>query len=99
MEWWLALLIFLAGVLARVFVPWLIVRYKRPDDPDSKWTWRYIFPQLIAVVVLLLVAPILMDDPEALTEMRPVMVYILGWGTADIGKTIFLDVPNLVRDY
>ena len=52
MEWWLALLIFLAGVLARVFVPWLIVRYKRPDDPDSKWTWRYIFPQLIAVVVL-----------------------------------------------
>ena len=95
MELWLALLIFLAGVLARVFVPWLITRYRKPDDPKSKWNWRYVFPQLIAFLVLVLVAPIIMDDPEALTTMRPVMVYIAGWGTADIGKTIFLDVPGL----
>ena len=97
MELWLALLIFLAGVLARIFVPWLIVRYKKPDDPESKWSWRYVFPQLIAFLVLILVAPILMDDPESLTEMRPVMIYIAGWGTADLGKTVFLDVPGLTR--
>ena len=97
MSIWIAVLIFIGGVFARVLVPWLIVRYKNPDDPESKWSWRYIWPQLIAVAVLLLVAPILMDDPEALTEMRPVLIYIAGWGTADIGKTIFLDVPGLAR--
>lgn len=97
MELWLALVLFGLGVLARVFVPWLIVRIKKPDDPESKWSWRYIWPQLVAVLVLLLVAPILMDDPEALTDMRPVMAYIVGWGTADLGKTLFLDVPSLAR--
>ncbi len=97
MQIWLVVLILIAGVLARVVVPWLIVRYKRPDDPESKWTWRYVWPQIIAFVVLLLVVPILMDDPEALTDMRPVTIYIVGWGTADIGKTIFLDVPGAIR--
>lgn len=97
MQLWLAILIFLAGVGARILVPWLLVRYQKPDDPESKWSWRYIWPQLIAVLILILVAPILMDDPEALTEMRPVMAYIVGWGTADIGKTLFLDIPKVAR--
>ncbi len=92
---WVVLGVFLLGVVARVFVPWLIVRSK--DPANGKWSWKYFWPQLIAVLVLLLVAPIVAPDIEEVGQLSVVPAYILGWGTADLGKTLFLDVGGLIR--
>lgn len=92
---WVALAVFLLGVVARVFVPWLIARVK--DPANSQWSIKYVWPQLVAVLVLLLVAPIVAPDIEEVGQLSIVPAYILGWGTADLGKTLFLDVPGLIR--
>ncbi len=93
---WFALVVFLLGFVARVFVPWLIARSKNPAN--SQWSWRYVWPQLIAVIVLLLVAPIVAPNIEEVGQLSMVPAYILGWGTADLGKTLFLDIPSVVRN-
>jgi hypothetical protein len=92
---WVSLAVFILGVVARVFVPWLIARSK--DPANGQWSWKYLWPQLIAVLVLILVAPIVAPNIEEVGQLSMVPAYILGWGTADLGKTLFLDVPGLIR--
>lgn len=95
---WLALGGFVLGALARVFVPWLVKRYRYPDDPDSKWTWRKVWPQFLGFGIVLVVSPVIADDPEAINTMKPVMAYMAGWGVADFAKTMFLDVPDAAKN-
>lgn len=79
------------GAIARVFVPWLIKRVREPDSPESKWNWRYLWPQLVTVLVLLLVAPLVAGDLDKTLALAPVPAYLSGWAIADLGKTIFVD--------
>ncbi len=88
---WLAFGGFVLGVLARVMVPWLVKRYRNPDN--AKWSWRYVWPQALGFFILLLVTPLVANDVEAVNTMKPVMAYLAGWGVADLGKTLFLDIP------
>ena len=88
---WIALGVFFLGIIARVFVPFLIKRAKHPDAPDSKWNWKYVWPQLIVVLVLVLVAPLVADDLNNLLSLGVVPAYLSGWAAADIGKTLFID--------
>ena len=88
---WVALAVFFLGIVARVFVPFLIKRAKYPDAPDSKWNWKYVWPQLITVGILVLVAPLVSDDIEGLLSLAIVPAYLSGWGAADLGKTLFID--------
>lgn len=85
------------GLVSRVFVPWMIERIRRPDDPALKWAWRYVWPQLLSVVVLVLVAPLVVSNIEQVLTMGVVAAYVFGWGAADIGKTLFLDGSDAVR--
>lgn len=87
---WLAVGAFGLGALAKLFVPWLLKRFRNPDAPDSKWDWRYLWPQLVAFVIVLLVAPVL-TDVEAINTMAPFGAYLAGWGLGDQAKTLILD--------
>lgn len=88
---WLAVGAFGLGALAKLFVPWLLKRYRDPDAEDSAWNWRYFWPQLVAFGIVMLVAPILSPDIETVTMMPPVGAYLAGWGLGDQAKTLILD--------
>ena len=72
------------GVISRIFVPWLNERRNNPDN--AKWSWRYVWPQLVAVVVVALLLPLVLSNVEAIGEMAFGAAYVIGWGVADIGR-------------
>lgn len=78
------------GALSNVFVPWLIKRVKDPDSPDSKFSWRYVWPKLVTFLIILLVAPVI-GNVEAITGLTFVPAYLAGWAIADLGQTFILD--------
>lgn len=88
---WLAVGAFGLGALAKLFVPWLIKRYRNPEAEDAKWNWRYFWPQLVAFAIVVLMAPVLSPDIESVLQMTPVMAYLAGWGLGDQAKTLILD--------
>lgn len=88
---WLAIGAFGLGALAKLFVPWLLKRYRNPDSADSAWNWRYFWPQLVAFGIVLLVAPLIVNDLDTISALPPVAAYLSGWGLGDQAKTLVLD--------
>ncbi len=72
------------GVVSRIFVPWLNERRLNPEN--AKWSWPYVWPQLIAVVVVALLLPLVLSNIEGMGEMAFSTTYVIGWGAADIGR-------------
>jgi hypothetical protein len=72
------------GVVSRVFVPWLNERRLNPDN--AKWDWRYVWPQLVGVVIAALLLPLVLTNMEGIGAMAFGSAYIMGWGAADIGR-------------
>jgi len=72
------------GLLSRIFVPWLNVR--RLDPENAKWSWRYVWPQLIAVVIAALLLPLVVSDLVAIGGMAFGPAWLIGWAAADIGR-------------
>jgi len=83
MEPYLAWIFLVLGILSRIFVPFLLARR---DDPNLSWSWRYIWPQLITVLVIFLVLPLLIADLEAVAGLAPAVAYLAGWAAADLGR-------------
>lgn len=83
MEPYLAWIFLVLGVLCRIFVPFLLARR---DDPTLSWSWRFIWPQLITVLVVFLVLPLLISDLEAVSSLAPAVAYLAGWAAADVGR-------------
>lgn len=72
------------GLVSRIFVPWLKAR---SDDPENaKWSWRYVWPQLIAVVIAGLLLPLVVSDLAGIGEMAFGAAWLIGWAAADIGR-------------
>ena len=77
--------LFLAtGILSRILVPWLIARR---DDPSLSWTWRYIWPQLVSFVVIVLMLPLLIANLADISSYDLQVAFLVGWGAADVGRT------------
>lgn len=75
------------GVLSRVFVPWLNARRANPDE--AKWSWRFVWPQIIAVAIVLLLLPLLLGTSlESVGDMTFVSAYLSGYAVADIGRLV-----------
>ena len=74
------------GVVSRVFVPYLNARRNNPEEAD--WSWRYLWPQLISVVVVALLLPLVLSNLESIGTMPLSASYIVGWGAADIGRFV-----------
>lgn len=75
----------LIGIAARVFVPWLSARQAAPNDPELKWNWNQLWPQLIAVLINVLILPLTIPDFSALQGGSYQVLFLAGWGAADIG--------------
>lgn len=75
------------GVVSRIFVPWLNVRRVNPEN--AKWSWRYVWPQLLSVLIAALLLPLMLSDLNLIGGMAFGAAYVAGWGAADIGR--FLD--------
>ncbi len=80
----LPFVLFVFGVICRVFLPWLIARR---DDPTLSWSWRYIWPQLVTAVIVLILVP-LFFDLDSLGTMKPIAAYLSGWAAADVGREV-----------
>jgi len=83
MEPYLAWLFLILGVISRVFVPFLLARR---DNPNLSWSWRFIWPQLITVLVVFLVLPLLIADLELISDLTPAVAYLSGWAATDVGR-------------
>ena len=72
------------GLLSRIFVPWLNERRLNPEE--AQWSWRYVWPQLIGVVVAALLLPLVISDLESIATLAFGPAWLMGWAAADIGR-------------
>ena len=75
------------GVLSRVFIPWLAKRRENPAE--AKWDWKFVWPQLVAAVLILLLLPVLVTDLEAVGTLPLQVGWLAGWAAADIGRKTY----------
>ena len=75
------------GVLARVFVPWLAKR--RQDPENAKWTWKFVWPQLLSVVLIFLLLPLVVSDLQSVGGLPWQAAWLAGWAAADIGRETY----------
>lgn len=78
---WLALGL---GLLSRVFVPWFNARRLNPEE--AKWSWRYVWPQLIGVGIAVLTLPFVVTDLESIGSLTFGPAWLIGWAAADLGR-------------
>lgn len=80
----LAVVLYLLGVAARVFWPYILAYLQ-----DGKvFDWRYVVGQLLVAVVGLFG---IMSAPEFLADLGALSffgVFVFGFGAADIGRTL-----------
>jgi hypothetical protein len=81
---WISLFV---GLVARIFVPWLAKR--REEDPPTKWEWKFVWPQLMAVAIIFLLLPLLISDLEAVQNLPFQAAWLAGWAAADIGRETY----------
>lgn len=77
----------LIGVVARIFIPWLAKRQMNPAE--AQWDWAYVWPQLLAVLMVLMLLPLVIDDISSLGQNTPQVAWLMGWGAADLGREIY----------
>ncbi len=75
------------GVLARVFVPWLAKRREKPEE--AKWSWNFVWPQLVSVALIFLLLPLLIGDLASLGGLPWQASWLAGWAAADIGRETY----------
>ena len=75
------------GVLARVFVPWLAKRREKPEE--AKWSWNFVWPQLVSVALIFLLLPLLIGDLSGLGGLPWQAGWLAGWAAADIGRETY----------
>ena len=81
-----------AGLALRVFIPWLA---KRQQDPENaKWNMKYVWPQVLAVVLVALLLPLTIADLSSLGDIPAQAAWVLGWGAADIGRKTYKTLAN-----
>lgn len=71
------------GILARIFVPWLNERRKKPS---LGWDMRYVWPQILGVIVIGLALPLLVPDLLSVGELTPQNAWLEGYGAASLGR-------------
>lgn len=81
-----------AGLLLRIFIPWLA---KRQMDPENaQWDWKYVWPQLLSVGIVALLLPLTIADLGSIAEIPAQAAWVLGWGAADIGRKTYKALAN-----
>lgn len=71
------------GILARIFVPFLIARR---EDPSLGWSWRYVWPQVLAFAIIALMLPVIVADLASIGELQYQAAFLVGWAAGDIGN-------------
>lgn len=75
------------GVMARVFVPWLAKRREEPEE--AKWSWKFVWPQLVSVGLIFLLLPLLLGDLSEMGGLPWQAAWLAGWAAADIGRETY----------
>jgi ABC-type phosphate/phosphonate transport system permease subunit len=83
----MSLLSMFLGLVARVAIPFLAKRRKNPDQ--AKWEWKFIWPQLLSFLMVVLVLPLVVSDLSGIWTMQYQAAWILGWGAADLGRQVY----------
>jgi hypothetical protein len=76
-----------AGILARMLIPWLVQVYKNRNGWN--WQWKYLRGQLVAAVIAFVALPLLLSDLAEVGSWGIQEAFLAGYGAAEIGR--FLD--------
>ena len=78
---WILLVV---GVIARIFVPFLIERQK---DPLLGWDFKkYVIPQLIGFTIIALMLPVIIPNLDSISDLDLQAAFLAGWAAGDIGN-------------
>ena len=83
---WLSLASLLAGIAARIFIPWL---QARRNDPSLSWAWRYVWPEVLGFVIVVLGLPMLVPDLQnVVLSLGWQAAWVVGVGAAEAGNIV-----------
>ena len=77
----------LFGLLSRIFIPWLAKRQK--DPISAKWSWKYVLPQIVSFLLVVLLLPLLINDLQLILDVSVQEGWLIGWGVGDIGRKTY----------
>jgi hypothetical protein len=83
---WLSLVSLLAGIAARIAIPWF---QARSNDPSLSWAWRYVWPEILGFVVVVLGLPMLVPDLQnVVLSLGWQAAWVVGVGAAEAGNIV-----------
>jgi len=71
------------GIFARILVPFLI---ERRENPSLTWDMKYVWPQIISFVIIVLMLPVIIPDLEGISSLAFQAAFLVGWAAGDIGN-------------
>ena len=77
----------LVGLAARVFIPWFAKR--RKDPANAKWSWPFVWPQLLSFGILILLLPLLVKELDRIADVPAQAAWLIGWAAGDIGRKTY----------
>lgn len=83
---WLSLISLFAGIAARIAIPWFQVRRA---DPSLSWQWRYVWPEILGFLIVVLGLPMLVPDlQEVVLSLNWQAAWVVGVGAAEAGNMV-----------
>jgi hypothetical protein len=87
----------IAGILARMLIPWLVKVYESQNG--FNWEWKYLRGQAISVVIIFIALPLLLSDIKDVVNWAPQAAFLAGYGAAEIGGFVDKKVENNIGRY
>ena len=83
------------GVLARMFIPYLVKLYKNSRAEKNgntpaklNWEWKYLRGQAIAALIIFIAFPLLVSDLASVGGWDQQAAFLAGYGVAEIGRFV-----------
>lgn len=97
---------FVLGIIAAVFIPYLnelqsdaVAALNDPEapPPDRRLKWKYIWPKLLSVIIVLVSLPLLVADLSIVATLGPQAAWLLGMGSASPGEYVRKALDNRAK--
>lgn len=86
-----AVVFFVLGILANVFIPYLLELQAAAEDPENHpgvLSWKYVLPKIIAVLVLIFTLPLTYPDLDTVLSLPWQTAFIAGYGVSAVGELV-----------
>jgi len=62
---------------------------RRANPEEAQWSWKFVWPQLVSVLLIGLLLPLLISNLAGIGNLPWQAAWLVGWGAADLGRETY----------